>query len=277
MLSVFLYTTNVKRLTFHTHLRNTPQATIQVKKSGTIQGRDKRPLYIQAISAITEMIESGELGFGSQLPSEGELSEMLGISRSTLREALGHLETFGMVTRQPGRGTFVTAPQGLGGLERLEPFRTLAEQAKKSHQVIDRQANVVPASPEMAKCLNVEPDVKLVCIQVVEAIGEIPCMYFEDYLIEDRVSAKSILSYKGSSLTYMIEQRQPPLSYARSKIFAIGASKEIADRLAVEEGQPILQLVETYYDAVGEVLGMAFTYTLTDQFYFYVTRRVFPH
>jgi len=82
MLSVFLYTTNVKRLTFHTHLRNTPQATIQVKKSGTIQGRDKRPLYIQAISAITEMIKSGGLGFGSQLPLSHVRSKIFAIDAS---------------------------------------------------------------------------------------------------------------------------------------------------------------------------------------------------
>lgn len=248
-----------------------------MKKTDAIHARDKRPLYIQAISAITEMIESGELATGSQLPSEGELSEMLGISRSTLREALGHLETFGMVTRQPGRGTFVTAPQGLGGLERLEPFRVIAQQANKEHQVIDRQANMVPASPELAQCLNVNPGTKLVCIQVVEAVGDTRCMYFEDYLIAEKVSSEPILSFEGSSLTYMIEERHPPLSHARSKIFAIGASQAIAKKLSVEEGQPILQLVETYYDTIGDVLGMAFTHLLTDHFYFYVTRRVFPH
>jgi DNA-binding GntR family transcriptional regulator len=248
-----------------------------MRKSDAIQSRDKRPLYIQAISAITEMIESGDLPFGSQLPSEGELSEMLGISRSTLREALGHLETFGMVTRQPGRGTFVTLPQGLGGLERLEPFRFLAEQASKAHQVINRQVNTIPASPEIAGCLKVDAGANLVCIQVVEAVDGHPCMYFEDYLIEAQFPDDSIQAYDGSSLTYMIEQRDPPLSHARSKVFAIGASPSVADKLGINEGQPILQLVETYYDAVGEVLGMAFTYLVTKHFYFYVTRRVFPH
>jgi DNA-binding GntR family transcriptional regulator len=248
-----------------------------VNKSEAILGRDKRPLYIQAISAITEMIETGKLPLGSQLPSEGELSEMLGISRSTLREALGHLETYGMVTRQPGRGTFVTAPQGLGGLERLEPFRYLAELADKEHQVIDRQVDIVPVTPELAQCLNVDLHTRLVRIQSIEAIGETPCMYFEDYLIEDQVPAGPLLSYEGSSLTYMIEERDPPLSHTRSKIFAIAASQDVAEKLGVEAGQPILQLLENYYDASGETIGIAFTYLLTDHFYFYVTRRVFPH
>ena len=55
--------------------------------------RDRRPLYMQAIDAITEMIESGDLKTGSQLPPEEDFAVQLGISRSTLREALGHLET----------------------------------------------------------------------------------------------------------------------------------------------------------------------------------------
>jgi GntR family transcriptional regulator len=248
-----------------------------VNKSDTILGRDKRPLYIQAISAITEMIESGDLPLGSQLPSEGKLSEMLGISRSTLREALGHLETYGMVTRQPGRGTFVTAPQELGGLERLEPFRYLAELAHKEHRVVDRNAEVIDATPELAKCLHVELNTKLICIQSIEAVGDTRCMYFEDYLIEDQVSKEPVLSYEGSSLTYMIEHRDPPLSHTQSKIFAIAASETIAKKLDINEGEPILQLVETYFDAIGEVIGMAFTHLVTEHFYFYVTRRVFPH
>ena len=69
-------------------------------KSNPLAVRDRRPLYIQAIEAITERIESGELEPGSQLPPEDVLASSLGISRSTLREALGHLETHGLIARR---------------------------------------------------------------------------------------------------------------------------------------------------------------------------------
>ncbi len=44
---------------------------------------------------------------GSQLPTEPELCEMLGVSRITVRESLKKLEMMGVVSIQQGKGTFV--------------------------------------------------------------------------------------------------------------------------------------------------------------------------
>lgn len=251
-----------------------------MKELDAIHNRDKRPLYIQAINALMKMIEAGELPLGSRLPSEGELADQLGISRSTLREALGHLETYGMVTRQQGRGTFVTASQGpgfLGGIERLEAFRELAERANMQAEVIDRQVDSVTASEELQQQLQIEPGTELLRVQIIEAVDGTRCMYLEDYVICDPALFDELLAYDGSMLTYLIEQSEPPLSHTRSKIFAISTDAEVAEKLQVEKGRPVLQLIETYYDAVGTVIGLGFTYLLTEHFYFHVTRRVPPH
>lgn len=53
------------------------------------------------------LIESGELGPGDRLPSERELSELLGVSRVSVREAIRSLEAVGLVEVHHGRGTFV--------------------------------------------------------------------------------------------------------------------------------------------------------------------------
>jgi GntR family transcriptional regulator len=251
-----------------------------MKDASVMQARDKRPLYIQAISAITSMMELGKLPKGSQLPPEAELAEMLGISRSTLREALGHLETHGLVTRQQGRGTFVTAPQGdgfRGGLERIEPFRYIAEQAKKKHKVVHRQVDTLQPDAEIQAELGVPPNCPFFRVQVIETIDGIRCMFLEDYLIAEKFDQKEILNYKGSMLTYMIENRKPPLSYTRAKLFAVGASQTVASKLDVEIGQPVLLLKETYVDNFGDTLGIAYLYLVTNYFYFYLTRRVIPN
>ena len=251
-----------------------------MSNASTMYARDKRPLYIQAISAITKMMESGELPKGSQLPPEGELAEMLGISRSTLREALGHLETHGLVTRQQGRGTFVTAPQGLGfraGLERVEPFRFIAEQAGKKHKVVHRQVEQVKPNPEIQAELEIDSDCQFTRVQVIETIDDIRCMFLEDYLISEKFDLQDITGFKGSMLTYMVEKKKPPLSYTRAKIFAVGADKKVASQLNIEVGRPVLLLKEIYVDSVGNILGIAFLYLVTQYFYFYLTRRVIPN
>jgi GntR family transcriptional repressor for pyruvate dehydrogenase complex len=63
----------------------------------------------EAILKIKEMIRSGELGPGDRLPPEKELSEALGLSRSSLREAVKALEIIRVLDVRRGDGTYVTS------------------------------------------------------------------------------------------------------------------------------------------------------------------------
>jgi DNA-binding GntR family transcriptional regulator len=73
------------------------------------------PLYQQVQVIIATRIATGELSIGERLPSEDNLSEILGVSRSTLRLALAEFEREGLIERTPRRGTF---------LRRMPPPRT---------------------------------------------------------------------------------------------------------------------------------------------------------
>lgn len=63
----------------------------------------------EAILKIKEMIISGELGPGDRLPPEKELSERLGLSRSSMREAVKALEVIRVLDVRRGDGTYVTS------------------------------------------------------------------------------------------------------------------------------------------------------------------------
>ena len=62
-----------------------------------------------AILRIKEMIVSGELHPGDRLPPEKELGERLGVSRSSLREAVKALEVIRVLDVRRGDGTYVTS------------------------------------------------------------------------------------------------------------------------------------------------------------------------
>lgn len=62
-----------------------------------------------AIGRIKEMIVSGELSPGDRLPPEKELGERLGVSRSSLREAVKALEVIRVLDVRRGDGTYVTS------------------------------------------------------------------------------------------------------------------------------------------------------------------------
>jgi DNA-binding GntR family transcriptional regulator len=65
------------------------------------------PLYTQLADILREMITSGELTPRSPLPSESYLQQEQGVSRGTVRMAIGVLRDEGLVVTISARGTFV--------------------------------------------------------------------------------------------------------------------------------------------------------------------------
>src|SRR3712207_3831588 len=69
------------------------------------------PLYCQLEQALRSLIPSGSWQPGSLICSERELMHAAGISRATVRQALGNLMRDGLLERVHGRGTFVARPK----------------------------------------------------------------------------------------------------------------------------------------------------------------------
>lgn len=75
--------------------------------SGAIGPIPKVQLYEQICARIIEQIRTGVWQLGQRLPSERELAKVFGVSRPTLREALGALQMIGVVETQHGSGSRV--------------------------------------------------------------------------------------------------------------------------------------------------------------------------
>ena len=69
------------------------------------------PLYFQLKQLLAERIKSGEWQPGTMLPTEEQLQEQYGLSRTTVRQAMKEMEFEGKITRHRGRGTFVSKPK----------------------------------------------------------------------------------------------------------------------------------------------------------------------
>jgi DNA-binding FadR family transcriptional regulator len=82
--------------------------------SGKTQPKFERLVGRSRAAFVREQLEAaitaGEYSPGAQLPSERELSEIFGVSRVSVREAMRGLEAVGLVDIQHGSGCFVTDP-----------------------------------------------------------------------------------------------------------------------------------------------------------------------
>lgn len=72
---------------------------------------EPKRLYRQIADQIAQLIASGEFPAGARLPAERELAVSLGVSRTSVREAIISLEMSGLVQVRVGTGIFVTGPE----------------------------------------------------------------------------------------------------------------------------------------------------------------------
>lgn len=102
-----------------------------------------------AIEKIRELIINGELSPGDRLPSEQDLATMLGISRSSLREAVKALSQAKVLVVRRGDGTYITSLSPellLSGLS----FAVDLMQDQTLHEVFEVRRLLEPAATALA-------------------------------------------------------------------------------------------------------------------------------
>jgi GntR family transcriptional regulator len=128
------------------------------------------PLYVQVRERLRAEIDDRGLRPGDRLPTESELEDLYGVSRATIRQAVGDLEAEGILRRVQGKGTFVATPKIQHGPV-LTSFSDLlrGQGHTPSHRVL--QTAIVPAPDEVARGLALDE-------------GE-PCRELERLLLAD--------------------------------------------------------------------------------------------
>lgn len=238
---------------------------------------NKLSLSAQTQHYLVELIETGAYRPGQQLPAEKELAAQLGISRSTLREALLNLEQEGVVLRRHGVGTFV-APgyehRLEGGLERLESIMELAARQEQRAQVSALEIETIEASADLAERLQVGTGEALTRIRRVILVDDRPVAYMADYVAPSILSPAEVgESFSGSVLDRLREKHGPLIAQALANIVAINADRFLSQRLQVKSGQALLLLEETLYTEQGAPVEFSRNYFVPDFFQFHVVRR----
>jgi GntR family transcriptional regulator len=239
---------------------------------------DSRPLYIRAEEALVALLQSGAYAPGDRLPPEPELAQQLGISRSTLREAMRTFEERGLITRRQGVGTFVNRASALvieSGLETLESVDTLARRRGMPVETRDLHVEEKAATREMARCLGVARGSPLTIVTRTKVAAGQPVAYMMDALPAALVSAEAMRSgFRGSVLDFLLTRSELALAHARADILPVCADQRLSARLDVEPGRVLLLLEETLYTLTGEVVGFSRNYFVPEFFKFHVVRRL---
>jgi GntR family transcriptional regulator len=79
--------------------------------------------YLQIVQQVKEALRLGLLDVGDQLPTVREVVGRLAINPNTVAKAYRDLERDGLVSAQPGRGTFVASTLATNSLEHHDGLR----------------------------------------------------------------------------------------------------------------------------------------------------------
>ncbi len=214
------------------------------------------PYYYQLIELIKENIEEGVWAPGDRIPSELELCDFYGVSRTVVRQALRELETDSLIVRRKGKGTFVAKPKINEGLiQKLTGFyQDMVEKGLKPVTEVLYQ-EIVPATTKIAQYLDVPIGTEIIDIQRLRFIHDEPIQLVTTY-IPRQISPELInIDLSGRSLyEYLETEYGIKITKGTRYIEAVLATKEEAKLLDIEEGDPLIMLDSVSYSETGQVI-----------------------
>ncbi len=224
------------------------------------------PLYTQIREVVRRRILDGSYAPHSQMPSEAQMMEAFGVSRITIRQALGDLQKEGLIFKVPGKGSFVSKPKAFQNLSRLQGFGEAMTPAGYETYAQVLSARAVPAEAAVAQRLQVAPGEKVFEIQRLRHLNREPISVDVSYfplplgqrLAQEDLPARDIFVILEND--YGLH-----LTHADVSIDAISATEPLARLLRTPEDAPLLR-IERLTFADDQPLDFEYLYYRGDAF-----------
>jgi GntR family transcriptional regulator len=217
-----------------------------------------------AEAALRAWLVPGRHRSGDRLPPEHDLAAMLGISRGTLRTALERLEATGEIVRRQGSGTFVgRMPRPAArdeGLERLEPYSSLAKGRGRRLTVAELRIGEVAAGADAAAALGIDPGTAVTRIERVLLADGAPAARMIDTMapgvaLPPEAQLRRALE-RGDMVLDVLLAHDVGVAYATTTIKPrlVGARERLGRDLGITRATAVLELEEIFHGIAGDVL-----------------------
>ncbi len=213
------------------------------------------PLYLQVQETLQEMIEDVEYGPGDQIPSERELSEMLGVSRMTVRRAIENLIDLGLLERRSTSGTYVREPHVVRHVGTEHPLSLTQLLAQSGAEAGGRllEYDVVRAPRKVATYLGLRVGEPVVLIRRLRLVNDVPFCIETSYIPRAYVSdlSREDLEQNVSFYNLLRDRYGINLITSDGTVKISRCLQEEADLLELHTGDPVLFMRSVVYDTNG--------------------------
>lgn len=199
------------------------------------------PRYQQVKNYVLEHIHEGRLKTSDRVPSESQLVRELGVSRMTANRALRELTEEGHLIGVAGVGRFVADHQARGHLLTIRNIATEIEERGGIHRADPLVLEEIPASPRVAKWLELAPNAPIYHSSILHFENEVPLQLENRYV--NPAFAPNYLGVDFRKQTpHEYLTRVSPLAEAEHQVQAAMPVSEVRQLLEMEAHEPCLVL-----------------------------------
>ena len=195
------------------------------------------PVYFQLKNDLVKKIAQGLWKPGECIASERELCEIYGVSRMTIRQAIGELVQEGVLTRLKGKGTFVceqTVKQ-----QDMMSFTEMIKQTGRELKTEVINFDVIDTPDDMQDIFMLDKVYKIERRRIVD--GE--CIAVETVFIPVDYCGHINEEMLKGSLYKILENFGYSISNSTSSIVAADITDEVKEKFNTKENFPVLKMI----------------------------------
>lgn len=207
------------------------------------------PAYYQLKNIILKKIEGGDFRSDDPIPSERDLSDTLGISRMTVRQALNQLVAEGVLYREKGKGTYVSRAK----IEQrnIMSFSDLVKKKGLTPSTRVLNFSKLEADQEVSGILELKSSEPIYNIRRLRLANDIPVGIEEVFIPEKYCPNLEMYDLTKSLYRLVREEYLHIINYVDNAIEASKPLKEERELLGIPGTVPVLRISGIYFIETG--------------------------
>lgn len=218
------------------------------------------PVYYQLKNDFIKKIANGVWKTGECISSERELCEIYGVSRMTIRQAIGELVQEGILTRKKGKGTFV-CEQKVNQKDMMS-FTEMIKQSGRSLETKVVEFEVIDTPEHIQDIFVLDKLYKITRKRIVDN----ECIALETVYIPVDYCGHINREMLSGSLYKVLEGFGYVIKSSNSSIVAVNVGEEARELLECKDDSPILKIISKTFTNTDKLLFLEEAFYKSDKF-----------
>lgn len=208
----------------------------------------KKPLNLIVFEDLFNKIKSNYYSLGDKLPTESEMQKIYNVSRAPIRQALGRLQSEGLIARKPGIGTIVIENSVEGPWTPMGGFSF--QLSKQWNNLICKTIDVsnVIAEKEVMNKLELKSGTPVTKVTRIRVDNDVPVFLLRHHYHNvdiDKIRKAGDIFFMRQFAAEVLDIN---FAYVNEEITAVTADEQLGYYLEVDEGFPLLKIKRTSFD-----------------------------